>query len=127
MTTSTQAAPWTVRDRPRKRAVCPGCLGYASSEVNVGLFRWLLHGWRRLEHALSRVGRFLRPWRREVESRVTELGRELWDWVDDLPFVSELAPMTPVKNQLYGHGSFMGAAPALLDPRWRRILRLPHA
>ena len=98
-------------------------LRYAAPEVHNGLFRWLLHGWRRLEHAVWQVSRFLRRGRRQVEARVTELGRDLWDWVDDLPFVSELAPMAPVRNQLYGHGSFMGAAPALLDdPRWRRIL-----
>ena len=89
----------------------------------MGFFRWIMHGWRRLEHLFWRVGRGLRRRGRELEEQAMELASELWDLVDDLPLVSGLAPMTPIRNQFYGHGSFMGAAPALLeDRRWRRIL-----
>ncbi len=60
---------------------------------------------------------------REVEAEVRQLGLDLLDKVDDLPFVPQLVPMPPLTNQYYGHGAFMGAAPALLhDERWRRIL-----
>jgi hypothetical protein len=52
-----------------------------------------------------------------------EFKAELWDLVDDLPFLARLRPMEPIRNQFYGHGAFMGAGPALLaDPQWRRIL-----
>lgn len=60
---------------------------------------------------------------RELGAGVAEVGRELWDRVDDLPFVPTFLKIIPVRNQFYGHGAFMGAAPALLgDARWRRIL-----
>ena len=47
----------------------------------------------------------------------------IWERLDDLPFVPDAFQMPPIRRQLYAHGAFMGAAPALLaDDRWRRIL-----
>lgn len=47
----------------------------------------------------------------------------LWDSIDGLIFKPSRARFPPVSTQFYGHGAFMGAAPALLaDPTWRRIL-----
>ena len=41
----------------------------------------------------------------------------------DWPFTGEQEAIPPVRNQFYGHGAFMGAAPALLaDAKWRKIL-----
>ena len=46
-----------------------------------------------------------------------------WDGVDSLIFEPERVAFPPVRTQYYGHGAFMGAAPALVaDPTWRRIL-----
>lgn len=48
---------------------------------------------------------------------------KLLDLVDDVPLVGRFLAIRPIRNQVYGHGAFMGAAPGLLaDPRWRRIL-----
>ena len=45
----------------------------------------------------------------------TEIGAALW--------LTERTTFKPVATQYYGHGAFMGAAPALLaDAHWRRIL-----
>lgn len=58
-----------------------------------------------------------------VGSEALALAEQVWDHLDDLPFVHELLRIEPVYRQLYAHGAFMGAAPALLaDERWRRIL-----
>jgi hypothetical protein len=60
---------------------------------------------------------------RAIEAEVRQLGLDLLDQVDDLPFVPTLVQLPPITNQFYAHGAFMGAAPALLDDRrWRRIL-----
>jgi len=97
--------------------------GTLVAEVGMRPIRWWLHGWRRLEHEWWRFWRRMRRRGRQLDAQAKAIGRELWDLVDDLPFVSALAPIEPVLNQFYGHGSFMGAAPAMLeDPRWRRIL-----
>lgn len=46
-----------------------------------------------------------------------------WNQLDALPSVPPVFGMPPVVRQLYGHGAYMGAAPALLaDETWRRIL-----
>jgi hypothetical protein len=66
----------------------------------------------------------------ELEAGVRQLGSgalalvgQIWDQLDDLPLVHELLRIEPIRRQLYAHGAFMGAAPALLaDVRWRRIL-----
>ncbi|MFT4975184.1 MAG: hypothetical protein ACI8S6_001071 [Myxococcota bacterium] len=51
------------------------------------------------------------------------IARDVWLHIDALPFIPDLLEIPPVRRQLYGHGAFMGAAPALLaDDRWRRIL-----
>lgn len=58
-----------------------------------------------------------------IGAEVREAGERLLDLVDDLPLIGHLLRFSPVRNQFYGHGAFMGAAPALLaDPHWRRIL-----
>lgn len=58
-----------------------------------------------------------------IGAEVREAGEKLLDLVDDLPLVGRFLRFPPVRNQFYGHGAFMGAAPELLaDPRWRRIL-----
>ena len=79
----------------------------------------LAHFWDSLELLFRRAERETK----EVEAEVRQLGLDLLDKVDDLPFVPQLVPVPPLTNQYYGHGAFMGAAPALLhDDRWRRIL-----
>jgi hypothetical protein len=86
--------------------------------------------WARLEAALARFRHRARHQRRQIETNARalragaiQLGMEVWDRVDDLPFVPAIFKMPPLRNQYYGHGAFMGAAPALLaDPAWRRIL-----
>lgn len=56
-------------------------------------------------------------------AEVAEAKERLLDFVDDLPLIGAILPVPAVRNQFYGHGAFMGAAPALLaDPAWRRIL-----
>lgn len=46
-----------------------------------------------------------------------------WGTVDAAPFAAARFPVRRVRTQYYGHGAFMGAAPALFaDPLWRRIL-----
>jgi hypothetical protein len=71
---------------------------------------------RRRQRRLSAEARILR-------AEVIQLGAQIWDKVDDLPFVPTSFKLTPIRTQFYGHGAFMGAAPALLaDRTWRRIL-----
>lgn len=140
-----------------RRRPAPWALSLVSVLVGVfGLFAvvWVARDPRRRRRTLHRVGR---SWRRvedvatassnrvrrktrKLEEEARRLARELWDAVDDLPFVPNRhkflislpveapAPEAPVRatritNQYYAHGSFMGAAPSLLeDSRWRRIL-----
>jgi len=85
--------------------------------------RTLAGAWNALEHLLARLRRRLRRQQRQLEAEARQLGLQLLDVIDDLPFVPTLVPIRPVHNQFYGHGAFMGAAPALLaDETWRRIL-----
>lgn len=100
----------------------------------MGVWRALLGGWGRfwgrVEAAFGRVGAWLSRGRRRFGARgrllgaeVRQLGVQLWDRVDDLPVVGAAHKLTPIRTQFYGHGAFMGAAPALLaDAKWRRIL-----
>jgi len=93
-------------------------------------FGWLGRAWRRVEDVLARALLAFRQRRRRLQAEarlvgaeVRQLGIQLWDKVDDLPFVPSSFKLTPIRTQLYGHGAFMGASPALLaDGRWRRIL-----
>jgi hypothetical protein len=93
--------------------------------------------WAAVERAFWWVWRRIRRQQSALEAEVRALGQEavalgqgalalgvdLWAGVDDLPFVPSILKITPVRHQLYGHGAFMGAAPALLaDRNWRRIL-----
>jgi len=51
------------------------------------------------------------------------LALRVWDQLDALPVVPSAFKIPPIERQLYAHGAFMGAAPALLgDEQWRRIL-----
>jgi hypothetical protein len=80
-------------------------------------------GWGALRARLRRRRRQLRAEARILSAEVLQLGVQIWDRVDDLPFVPSSFKLRPIRTQYYGHGAFMGAAPALLaDPRWRRIL-----
>ena len=79
--------------------------------------------WGALMARLRGRRRQLRAEARILSAEVRQLGVQLWDRVDDLPFVPSSFKLTPIRTQYYGHGAFMGAAPALLaDARWRRIL-----
>jgi hypothetical protein len=86
--------------------------------------------WARVEGAASRLVSWLARGRRRLGARgrllgaeVRQIGVQVWDRVDDLPVVGSSRKLTPIRTQFYGHGAFMGAAPALLaDPKWRRIL-----
>ncbi|MFT7520835.1 MAG: hypothetical protein ACI9MC_002986, partial [Kiritimatiellia bacterium] len=69
----------------------------------------------RLEWVVGEVGR--------VGDEALGLVLQVWDQLDDLPMVPAAYRIPPLRRQLYGHGAYMGAAPALLaDERWRRIL-----
>jgi len=79
--------------------------------------------WERIMARVQRRKRQLRAEARILSAEVVQLGAQLWDKVDDLPFVPSSFKLRPIRTQYYGHGAFMGAAPALLaDSRWRRIL-----
>lgn len=46
-----------------------------------------------------------------------------WEQLEALSAVPPVFQIPPVRRQFYGHGAYMGAAPALLaDEHWRRIL-----
>lgn len=67
--------------------------------------------------------RRLRAGARLLGSEIRQLGARFWDRIDSLHVETESFRLTPIRTQFYGHGAFMGAAPALLaDARWRRIL-----
>ena len=86
--------------------------------------------WSRVEAGAGALSGWLARGRRRLGARgrllgaeVRQIGVQLWDRVDELPAVGASHKLTPIRTQFYGHGAFMGAAPALLaDPRWRRIL-----
>jgi hypothetical protein len=81
--------------------------------------------WSALMARLRRRRRRLSAEARILSAEVIQLGAQLWDKVDDLPFMPASFKLTPIRTQFYGHGAFMGAAPALLaDRTWRRILAL---
>lgn len=80
-------------------------------------------GLKALEEGARQVGQEVLGLGQEALLKGQEVLLDLWDKVDDLPFVPSFLKIIPVRNQFYGHGAFMGAAPALLaDARWRRIL-----
>lgn len=52
-----------------------------------------------------------------------EFGEDLLALAESLVFTSQHLNIQPIRNQFYGHGAFMGAAPALFaDRQWRQIL-----
>lgn len=79
--------------------------------------------WAGVRTFFHRRRRRLQAEARIVGAEVLQLGAQLWDKVDDLPFVPTSFKLTPIRTQFYGHGAFMGASPALLaDAKWKRIL-----
>jgi hypothetical protein len=63
----------------------------------------------------------------EAPRELAAAARTAADTVADavhLPHLPSPAPIPVIPVQFYGHGAFMGAAPAMLaDPRWARILK----
>ncbi len=52
-----------------------------------------------------------------------EFGEDLLALAESLVFTPKHLNIQPIRNQFYGHGAFMGAAPALFaDRQWRQIL-----
>lgn len=79
--------------------------------------------WLNLEALADRQSRRLARRGRRLEEGARRVLDELWDLVDDLPFVPDRDRIPPLSSRMYAHGAFMGAAPLLLDdPRWRAIL-----
>ncbi len=113
------------------------CLGHAWARVEA-LFWRLVRRFRHrptdlaaeartlLEAGARQLGeeaRALGEEAREIGREAAALAEALWDRLEDLPLAPSAFRISPVRNQFYGHGAFMGAAPALLaDTRWRRIL-----
>lgn len=98
---------WTARDpRRRKRAI-----------------RRFERTWTGVEIATERAKRRFERKRARIEAETQRILEGLSSLVDDLPFVSAFTAFPEAPTRLYGHGAFMGAAPALIaDPKWRRIL-----
>ncbi len=94
------------------------------------LSRWFARVWDWVESLVR--GRWSRARRtqariaaeaRLIGAEARQLGAPLWDAIDALAFTPERTALAPVRPQFYGHGAFMGAAPALVaDRAWRRIL-----
>jgi len=94
----------------------------------------LARSWGRVEGALYRLLRLVRRRagrvQREVqaearlaEAEVRQVGARLLEPFEGLTLFDAVLGIAPISTQYYGHGAFMGAAPALLaDARWRRIL-----
>ena len=99
-----------------------------------GALVMLAKGWGRVERLLNRTLRLARRRaarvKREVEAEarlaeaeVRQVGAQLLEPFDGFHLFASALDIAPVSTQYYGHGAFMGAAPALLgDERWRRIL-----
>ncbi len=102
----------------------------AEDKLSFRFFSLVGRLWAKIEALFARISSLLRRRRRQLgaEARIlgaefVQFGAQIWDKIDDLPFVPPSFKLTPIRTQFYGHGAFMGAAPALLaDARWRRIL-----
>lgn len=86
-----------------------------------------LHGigraWGGVESAAGRATVTLRRRKQRLEAEIRDHAGNVLNASDDVPFLPIRRRIPRIHNQFYGHGAFMGAAPALLgDPRWRRIL-----
>lgn len=58
-----------------------------------------------------------------LEQDARELGEDLLALAESLTYSPQQLQILPIRNQFYGHGAFMGAAPALFaDRQWRKIL-----
>jgi hypothetical protein len=101
------------------------------------LLTWFVHLVSRVRQRLARRKRRLRERTDLLAAGVTQLGAEVFQRAaeiaqrgrdeflrfSELGFEPSRQGVRPVPTQYYGHGAFMGAAPALLDdPTWSRIL-----
>lgn len=94
----------------------------------------IARGWGHIEVAMHRLLRLVRRRagrvQREVEAEarlaeaeVRQAGARLLEPFEGLTLFDAVLGIAPISTQYYGHGAFMGAAPALLaDAKWRRIL-----
>ncbi len=94
----------------------------------------IARGWGHIEVAMHRLLRLVRRRvgrvQREVEAEarlaeaeVRQVGARLLEPFEGLTLFDAVLGIAPISTQYYGHGAFMGAAPALLaDAKWRRIL-----
>jgi len=94
----------------------------------------LARSWGRVEGVLYRLLRLVRRRagrvQREVqaearlaEAEVRQVGARLLEPFEGFTLFDAVLGIAPISTQYYGHGAFMGAAPALLaDTKWRRIL-----
>ncbi len=96
--------------------------------LSTRLLAWIGRAWGRVEAGWARLLGRARRRRRQLTAEARILGAEVLQlgaqlWVPArLPAAFKL---TPIRTQFYGHGAFMGAAPALVaDARWRRIVGL---
>lgn len=99
-----------------------------------GVFRWFLRWFeqlraradqrsRQIQDGAGKGQRKLMAEARLLGAEVQQLGATVWEHIDAVPFAPKRTRFSPVRTQFYGHGAFMGAAPAMLaNPRWRRIL-----
>lgn len=86
------------------------------------LLQWWLGLWRRLTRGAPALEKS-NDGHRQPGGGVQELGAMFWEKIDRWAFKPSRTRFPRVRTQFYGHGAFMGAAPALLeDPKWRRIL-----
>ena len=89
------------------------------------------HVWARVEALYDRLFARVRSRRRRLKAEarllsaeVLQLGARLWEKIDDLPFVPSSFTLTPIRTQFYGHGAFMGAAPALVADELKKLAEL---
>ena len=100
-----------------------------------GVFRWFLRWFeqlraragrrsRQIQDGAGKGQRKLMAEARLLGAEVQQLGATVWEHIDAVPFAPKRTRFSPVRTQFYGHGAFMGAAPAMLaNPRWRLPLQ----
>lgn len=79
--------------------------------------------WRLVRRRAGRVQREVEAEARLAEAEVRQAGARLLEPFEGFALFDSVFGIAPIGTQYYGHGAFMGAAPALLaDTKWRRIL-----
>ena len=87
--------------------------------IEVAMHRLL----RLVRRRAGRVQREVEAEARLAEAEVRQVGARLLEPFEGLTLFDAVLGIAPISTQYYGHGAFMGAAPALLaDAKWRRIL-----